>query len=166
MITRAATFFNRIVFPISRVVSSIGLFILALIAIMVVASIISRRLFGTPIAGVYELTSLGLVLVVFLTLGYCAASDGHIILDIVVFRLRKRPRAIIGVIINMLNTAILGVASWQLWVQAVRVQKMSQTSGVLAIPIYPFVYVAALGGFLITVVYLIKVLNSLSEAIE
>ena len=64
----------------------------------------------------------------------------------------------------ILTTGILGVAAWQLWVQAMRVQKAGQTTGPLEIVIYPFLFIAAVGTLLIALVYLVFFLNSLGEA--
>jgi len=160
---RAANFLKRGVFPASRVAGGIGVGVLVLMVILTVAEVLARRAFNTPITGTLELTSLGLVVVVFLTLAHCGARGGHVALDIIVARFPKRIKASTGAIMYILTTGILGVASWQLWVQAMRVQRMGQTSGLLEIDIYPFLYIAALGSLLLTLVYLIYFISSLDE---
>ena len=163
MIERAANCLKRGVFPASRIAGGIGVTVLVLMVLLTVAEVFSRRVLNTPISGALELTSLGLVLFVFLTLAYCAVKGGHIALDILVTRFPKRVQASVYALMHILTAGIMGVASWQLWVQAMRVQRMGQTSGLLEIDIYPFLYLAALGCLLITLVYLVYFLNSLDE---
>ena len=75
----------------------------------------------------------------------------------------KRVQAGIAALMYILTSGILGVAGWQLWVQAMKVQNAGQTAGPLEIVIYPFLYIAALGTFLVALVYFVYFLNSLIE---
>ncbi len=163
MLERAANLLKRGVFPASRVFSGIGVGILILMVLLILAEILARRVLNEPIAGTFELTSLALILVVFLTLAYCAAKGGHIEMEILTVRFPKRLRAIIDSLMRILTTVMLGVATWQLIALAMKVQRMGQTSGLLKIDIYPFLYIAALGSILLTLVYLIQFLSSLNE---
>ena len=163
MLARAANCLKRGVFPVSLIVGGIGMVVLVLMVLLIIAEVFARRALEAPIAGRFELTSLGLVLVVFLTLAYCATKGGHIEMDILTSRFPKRVQASVGATMYILTAGMLGVASWQLVVHAMRVQRMGQTSGVLEIYIYPFIYIAALGGLLLTLVYLIYFLYSLDE---
>ena len=163
MLERVANRIKGIVVLISRMASYIGAAALVLMVLLTVAEVFSRRALNSPIAGALELTSLGLVIFVFLTLAYCASRGGHVVMDILVTRFPKRVQAVINTVVLFLTTGILGVASWQLWLQALRLQRAGQTSGLLEIPVFPFLYIAALGGILLTLVYLIYLLYSLEE---
>ena len=163
MLERAANCLKKGVFPVSRIVSVIGVWVLVLIVILTVAEVFARRAFNAPITGTLELVSLGLLLVVFLTQAHCGARNGHIALDILVVRFPKRVRAVIGALIHILTTGIFGMASWRLWAHGMKLQRMGQTSGLLQIELYPFLYIAAIGGILLTLVYLIYFLYSLDE---
>ena len=163
MLKRAANCLKWGVFPVSRIVGGIGVVVLVLMVLLILAEVIGRRTLDAPIAGRYELTSLGLVLVVFLTLAYCATKGGHIEMDVLTSRFPKRVQASVGALVHLLTIGMLGVASWQLVVHGMRIQDMKQTSGLLEIPIYPFLYIAALGSLLLTLVYLIYFLYSLDE---
>jgi len=163
LLERIARGLQRIVFPVSNAVSVIGMSVLILMVLLTVAEVFDRRFFDTPISGVLSLSSLGLVVFVFLTLAYCATKGGHVELGILTSLFPKRVQAGIASIMYILTTGILGVAGWQLWVQAMKVQTAGQTAGPLEIVIYPFLYIAALGTFLISLVYFIFFLNSLNE---
>ena len=154
---------QKIVYPASSAVSIIGMITLILMVLLTIAEVIARRFFNEPITGALSLSSLGLVIFVFLTLAYCAVKGGHVELGILTSAFPKRVQAVIASIMYILTAGILGVAGWQLWVQAMKVQNAGQTSGPLEIVIYPFLYIASLGTLLVALVYLIFCLNSLSE---
>ena len=154
---------QRIVFPASNAVSIIGMIVLIMMVLLTIAEVFARRFLDTPITVVLSLSSLGLVIFVFLTLAYCATKGGHVELGIITSLLPKRVQAGIATIMYVLVSGILGIAGWQLWLQAMKVQKAGQTYGNLEIVIFPFFYIAALGTFLIALVYFIFFLNSLNE---
>ena len=164
MLERAANGISGVFVPISRWLSYVGAVALILIVLLTVAEIFARRFLNSPISGVLELTSLGLVIFVFLTLAYCASRGGHIVLDILVNRFPKRLRAATDIVISALTTGMLGVAAWQLWVLALRIQRSGQTMSSHEVPIYPFIYVAALGGALLAIIYLVYLLYAIAEA--
>lgn len=154
---------QKVVYPASNAVSIIGMISLILMVLLTIAEIFARRFFNSPITGALSLSSLGLVVFVFLTLAYCAAKGGHVELGILTTIFPKRVQAGIAIVMYILTSGILGVAGWQLWLQAIKVQNAGQTYGNLEIVIFPFFYIASLGTFLIALVYFIFFLNSLSE---
>ena len=154
---------QKIVFQASSAVSVIGMIVLILMVLLTIAEIFARRFFDSPISGVLSLSSLGLVIFVFLTLAYCAAKGGHVELGILTSLFPKRVQAGIAALIYILTSGILGIAGWQLWAQAMKVQDAGQTAGPLEILIFPFMYIASLGTFLVALVYLVFSLNSLIE---
>ena len=164
MLQRAANWLQRGIFPVSSVANDIGLAVIALMASVTVADVVSRRVFNAPITGALEISSLGLVIVIFLGLAYCAANDGHIVLDILVVKFTERAQAIISTVMYLLTIGMMSMASWQLWVYGTNVKSAGQISGVLGLPIYPFLYLAALGGVLFTLVYVTYLLRSLDKA--
>ncbi|OGO22993.1 MAG: hypothetical protein A2144_12385 [Chloroflexi bacterium RBG_16_50_9] len=164
MLEKVTNSLKRGLLPVSQVFNGIGLAVLALLVPMTVADVLGRRLLGKPIMGMLELTSLSLILISFLILAYCGVRGGHIEVEILTIRFPRRVRLRIVAVIYLLTTAMLGAVSWQLWLQAMRLQSSSQISGLLRIPTYPFMYVAALGSMLLTLVYLMHFLNTLIEA--
>jgi len=163
MLEKIAHGLQKIVYPASSAVSIIGMLMLILMVLLTVSEVFARRFFNAPITGALSLSSLGLVVFVFLTLAYCATKKGHVELEILTTLFPKRVQAVIATIMYILTSGILGVAGWQLWLQAMKVQNAGQTYGNLEIVIFPFYYIASFGTFLIALVYLIFSLNSLNE---
>lgn len=154
---------ERIVYPASSAVSIIGMVTIILMVLLTIAEIFARRFFNAPITGALSLSSLGLVVFVFLTLAYCATKKGHVELEILTTVFPKRVQAGISVLMYILTSGILGTAGWQLWLQAMKIQNAGQTYGNLEIALFPFYYVASFGVFLVALVYFIFFLNSINE---
>jgi TRAP-type C4-dicarboxylate transport system permease small subunit len=164
MLEKVNNCLKRGLLPVSRLFNYVGLTVLALMVPMTVADVLGRRLFGKPILGMLELTSLSLIIVSFLILAYCGIKGGHIEVEIITARFPKRMRSSVVAAVYILTTAMLGAVSWQLFLQAIRLQHTTQTSGLLRIPTYPFIYIAALGSILLTLVYLMRFFDTLIEA--
>jgi len=116
--------------------------------------------------GSHELTSLGFSMIVFLPLAWCAFNNNHVELDLVVKKLPKTAQLSIEVIMMLLTTGILGLMSWQLLVQGMKLQAATQETALLEIPMYPFIYLATLGSIVLTLAFFIRFIYSLSNIIE
>lgn len=162
-LARAADGLAKVVFPISRAANVLGTAALVMIVIVTVAEIISRRAFHAPITGATEFILLCFTLVIFMMLAKCAMENGHLVVSLLTNALPKRIQLINAALMHIVTIGILSLASWQLLVYAGRVQGMGQTAAIINVPIYPFVYLAALAFILLTLVYLIKLLHSISE---
>jgi TRAP-type C4-dicarboxylate transport system permease small subunit len=129
-------------------------------------SIIARRAFNAPLAGSFEMTELCLVVIVFTILAFDSLKHESMTVELIVNHFSKRIQLILAPIIHFLSVCMLGVLSWQLFVQALRVQGFHQTTRILQIPIYPFLYLAAVGVLFLMIVYLNHFLKSLDKAVK
>ena len=134
-----------------------------LLVVLTVADVILRRFFDAPIAGTFELSKLMLGIIVFFTLAYCAVHGGHIVVDVIVSRFPRRAQSSISIIIHLCSVVIMGLISWRLFLHAMKVQDMGEVTAILEVWLYPFVFLAALGSTLITIVFLIQLFHSVSE---
>jgi len=166
MLERAANYLRKGVFPASKVLGDISMIPVVFMTLLIVVDVCSRRFLNAPVKGSRDMTELAFSLSVFLPLAWCAIKGGHVDLDVLVTRFPKRLRLGVEVIIMLLTTAMLGLLSWQLVIQGLRLQNMNQETAVLGIPVYPFLYIAALGSLFLTLVYLINLLNSLGNALR
>ncbi len=163
MIDIVANGLKRAVFPISRGLGAVAMAILVVMMVFTVIDVFMRRFLNSPIRGIHELTELSFALIVFLALAYCAVRDGHITVDTLVKKFPKTVAAIIDAIILLATSGILGLVSWQLVVHALNLQRMNQETVSLGVIVYPFVYLGAVGTMLITLVYFIQFLYSLTK---
>jgi TRAP-type C4-dicarboxylate transport system permease small subunit len=166
MLGRIDEYLKKVVSPISRVLGDISMVVIVLVTLLVVTDVCLRRLFDAPIMGSHDLSSLAFSIIVFLPLAWCAINDGHVELNLVVKRLPKTAQLSIEVIIMFITTVILGLMSWQILVQGTKLQVANQETALLEIPVYPFIYLAALGSAVLTLAFLIRFIHSLSIIIE
>jgi len=157
------TNFQKAIFSASRIASYIAMVLLVLLVLLTVADVILRRFFDAPIAGTFELTTLTLGTIVFFSLAYCAVHGSHVAVDIFVLRLSKRTQSIVGTFIDILSVVIMSLISWRLFLYAIRAKDMGETTAIWEISIYPFVFAAALGSLLLTVVLLINLIHTIAE---
>jgi TRAP-type transport system small permease protein len=154
---------NKILTPLSTWAAYLGAAVLGLLVLMLMYSIIARRAFNAPLKGSMELTELALGLITFCLLAYDSLRGESMIVEIIIERLPRRFQAVTAVVIHFLSTSILGILCWQLIVQGTRVYNFHQTTVILSIPVYPFLFIAALGIFLLALVYLMHCVNSIDK---
>ncbi len=96
-----------------------GGLILTVLALMVVVSVIGRRLDGIlffgPITGDYELVEAGCAIAVFAFLPWCQLKRGHVAVDIVVQAFPARVKALSGLIGDVLLAVAAYIIAWRLW---------------------------------------------------
>lgn len=147
----------------SRGVAVISGITLVFMTLLTVFDVFLRAVFDYSIHGAIELTEFSLGIIVFLALAFCGVQNGHIVIDILVKRISRPFRIVIGTVISFFSACMLGLLGYRMVVQAMRVYSMGQTSVILDIPVYPFVLVGAFGCALLALVYLIKSFSSLEE---
>jgi TRAP-type C4-dicarboxylate transport system permease small subunit len=161
MLDRVAKYIKQVMLPISRICGSIGMVTMVVVVLVIVAGVCSRRFLGLPIRGMRDLTILGFSIMVFLPMAWCAITDGHVSMDVFTKRFPKSLKTIVEAIILFITTGILAVLTWQLCIYGIRIQTMGQTTALLGIPMFPFLYLATLGILMMTIVFFMKFLASL-----
>lgn len=166
MLHKVTGYIEKVVSPICRVLNEFTLVVLVLAMLLVVVNVIMRRLLHAAIGGSHDLTTLAFSMMVFLPLGWTALKDGHVDLNLLVNRFPRGLRRITEMIMMLLSSAALAVLTWRLYEQGVRLQDMDAVTPVLLIPMYPFTYLAVLGGGMVTLAFFIKFLYSIINIME
>jgi TRAP-type C4-dicarboxylate transport system permease small subunit len=105
---------------------------------LIAFDVVMRYVLRLPFLGAYEMTELGMALIVFLALPYCAATGGHVAVD-VLGRWLDRPGARwIAVLIHLAGAALLAVMAWQAALFAVGSRARGEATNMLAIQTWPF----------------------------
>lgn len=165
MLERVANRFQKVVYLISRVLNFISMAAIIAVVLLVVVDVFMRAIFNDPIKGAHDVVVLGFSIIVFLSLAWCAATNDHLEIDIIFKRLPRTVKRILEVAMMFFSTVILGLISWQLLVQGMKLKGANAQTTILKIPTYPFVYLATLGFILLTLVFLIRFLHSLNNAV-
>ena len=158
--------FSKVVHFVSRFAHGVGAGVLAVMMFFTALDVTLRYFFNSPIMGSFELTEYMMVIVISLSLAYCAMLKGHVNVDFVILRFPQRTREIIGGITSVISLAVFFVLSWQCFEQTMVLKSSGQTSGILFIPTYPFVGVVAIGCALTCLVSFANLLDVLIQGKE
>lgn len=163
MIGRLANSLKRVVEPTVNWAAALGAVTLGVMVVLLIVSVIMRKALNAPMKGIFEMTEFGMVLITFLCMSAQYFKPDAMVMETFVEMLPKRVQMMITSLMFLLDAAILGILSWQLFVYGLRVQRMGQVSKILEIPLPPFPYLGAACMLLLTLVFTMKFLFSLSE---
>lgn len=118
----------------------------ALIATMLilVANIVMRTV-ATPLNGTFELISMTAVVVFGLALGEAQTHQTHVSIGLLVGRLRKGARILIGVAVTIASGLLFVQLATSLVVYGLNLRAEQATTESLAIPVWPSAIVVAFG---------------------
>jgi TRAP-type C4-dicarboxylate transport system permease small subunit len=138
--------------------------LLFLMGLLTTVDVIGRYVFHKPIKGNIDIQELMMVVIIFLGVGYCTLKERNASADVVLSRLARHTRAILGVITWFLCTAIYGLISWQItkWGLS-EISSPTRASYLLAIKQWPYISVAALGCITVCVASLANFFRSLAQ---
>ena len=118
--------------------------------------VVGRYLLNRPIRGAFEVTELGLVVLIFAGLPLVSHADEHVTMDFIDRVLPDRIRRAWIRVMHAICAAIMFFLAWQVWLKANRIAGYGDTTDVLLIPIGPFVYFMAVMIGLTGIVHLFK----------
>jgi len=128
--------------------------------------VILRYIFNRPISGAYEVIEYMMAILIPFGLAYCALQGGHVSVDLLVSRFRKKIQLIISTITTLFCLILFVLITWQNVIYIKEHFEANLTSAVLLIPVYPFVAAVAIGSAALCLVLVLDFLNYLSEVVE
>jgi TRAP-type C4-dicarboxylate transport system permease small subunit len=149
--------------PLSTVVNSIGMAAMAVMMVFVAVDVTLRKLANMPILGSIELTQFILAICASFGLAQCAVNKGHVVIDMVISRLSRRSRGLLGIGTGILGVGVGALMTWQLINYVLITLKANNVTGVLYIPIWPVVALVTFGFALYCVVLIIHFLEFIVE---
>jgi TRAP-type C4-dicarboxylate transport system permease small subunit len=120
--------------------------------------VVGRYLLNRPIRGAFEITELGLLILIFAGLPLVSHADEHVTMDFIDRILPDRMRRAWVRAMHLICAAIMFFLAWQVWLKANRIAGYADTTDVLRVPIGPFVYFMALMIGLTGVVHIFKMI--------
>jgi len=160
---KIARLLEKIFYPVIRGVYQIGLGILLVMMFLTIVDVTGRKFFAAPITGSYELTEFLLALLIFTAIGYTQIQKGHIATDVLVSRFSPRAQAYIESVVYLVSLGLASLMTWQLAAQAKRLWLGENVTGVLHLPVHPFLIAAALGSLLFCFALLVDFFYSLEK---
>ena len=119
-----------------------GIVLLGLLG-LVLFDVVMRYALRLPFLGAYEMTELAMVLVVFLALPYCAATGGHVAVDVLSPLLDRPGLRWFNALIHLAGAALMLVIAWQATLYAMGSVARGEATNMLRIAKYPFELVTA-----------------------
>ena len=123
------------------------------------ADVVARYLLNWPIRGAFEITELGLLVLIFAGLPLVSHADEHVTMDFIDRVLPPRTLALWVRVMHASCAALMFFLTWQIWVKAGTIAGYGDTTDVLRILIGPFVYFMAVMTALTAVVHVFKVFS-------
>jgi TRAP-type transport system small permease protein len=146
---------------ISRIMMYAVSVVLFLIMLLQTTDVIGRYVFDKPLKASMDYIEVGMSLLIFWSLAYCASENGHVRVDVITSHLSRRALNIIDRFTFGAGAFILALITWRLAMRAWSILQNLPGPATLTmfIPYWPFILLAAIGCFFFFLEYLIRVFN-------
>jgi TRAP-type transport system small permease protein len=132
---------------LQRIMALLGGIILLIMMAMTIVDVVGRYAFNSPLRGAGELTELLLVSVIFMGLPAVTLENGHVTVDALTEHFPKWSERWRNYAIGIVNTVILSLIGWQIWIHAMQIGAYGDVTTTLRLPIAPIGYFCALCTF-------------------
>jgi len=105
--------------------------------------VVGRYLFNRPLRGAFELTELGLVVLIFAGLPLVSHANEHVTMDFIDKLLGRRALDLLERAVDAVCAAVMFFLTWQVWLKAGKIAGYGDTTDVLRVAVGPFVYFMA-----------------------
>ncbi len=110
---------------------------------LIAFDVVMRYVLRIPFLGAYEMTELAMALIVFLGLPYCAATGGHVAVDVLGPVLDRPALRWLNALLPLAGAALTGVMAWQSVRYALDSRSRGEATNMLGIDLFPFQLVGA-----------------------
>jgi TRAP-type C4-dicarboxylate transport system permease small subunit len=128
---------------------------------LVAFDVVMRYVLRIPFLGAYEMTELAMALIVFLGLPYCAATGGHVAVDVFGPVLDRRGFKWLNVLLPLAGAALTAAMAWESGKYALDSRARGEATNMLKIDLVPFQLVAAASMALFAAVLLVQAWKAL-----
>lgn len=128
-----------------------------LLSFLVVADVVGRVVFNSPVKGTPEIVSFSIVVILWLQAGYAIRSGGMLRVDAVTSLLPPRVAMTLGVVGALLGAAFFGLVLWGSYEPAAHAWNSGEFEGegALRVPVWPARFLIILGSALAVLNYLL-----------
>lgn len=112
--------------------------LLAGITLLTVLDVGRRYLLNAPLVGALELTELALLSLIMLALPWCAATEGHVRIDVFDRALGEGGRRFAALLTDLIGLAVLAALSWNTAWKAADALEFDDRANTLLVPLWPF----------------------------
>jgi TRAP-type C4-dicarboxylate transport system permease small subunit len=152
--------------PMARLLDRLTWMVLFVMMTMTMADVLLRKLTNTTIIGAGEITEMMMAVVVFCSLAQCQVEEGHIRIDLIMRKAGPRIQSVVDMVTQFLCFGLFCLVTWSTFTHAMEIMEWEEVSIDLAIPIYPFVFIAAIGSAMLALILLYKAMIALEKVLE
>jgi TRAP-type C4-dicarboxylate transport system permease small subunit len=147
--------FDRINARLVYLLLAIAALLTFALSFLVVADVIGRVVFNSPVKGTPEIVSMSIVIICFLLAGYSVQSGSMLQADILVGLLGRRGPLLSALLSGVLGTILFGIIVWGSTEPAMHAWNSGEFEGegALRIPVWPARLVVMFGSLLVAVIY-------------
>lgn len=131
---------------------------------LIAFDVVMRYVLRLPFLGAYEMTELAMVLIVFLGLPYCAATGGHVAVDVLSPLLDRPSWRWLAGLVHLAGAVLLAVIAWQAALFALGSRERGEATNMLGIVTWPFELVTAASMAMFALVLLLRAWRVLRPA--
>ncbi|MGB2884358.1 MAG: TRAP transporter small permease [Dehalococcoidia bacterium] len=162
LITKVMRIAFKIISRINRIAGLFGMWMLFIMALLVVADIISRELANKSLPGVTEIVYLGVVAVVFLSFAYTEEMRAHVRIEIFSDRLPPKGRTIVDILTWLVGASLMGLLAWLAGLEAIESLEVREyIPSAIRVPIYPVKFAVCIGFGLLGLQFLVNLVKKL-----
>jgi TRAP-type C4-dicarboxylate transport system permease small subunit len=156
---------NDLMHSLTGLLNSIASVALLVMMGMTVADVGLRKFAAGGVKGGLELSEFLMVFLVFCALAGCEFKDRNVSVSLLTDRLPGRVQTAIAVLTRLTASIMFCAIAVSLIRYAFSLRALQEVSPDLLIPRYPFIYLAAIGCAILSLVLLIKALTSAGEVL-
>jgi TRAP-type C4-dicarboxylate transport system permease small subunit len=154
--------FDRINARLVHVLLAVAALLTFALSFLVVADVVGRVVFNSPVKGTPEIVSMSIVIICFLLAGYSVQSGSMLKADILVGLLGRRGPLVSALLSGVLGAAFFALIVWGSFEPALHAWNSGEYEGegALRIPVWPARFVVMFGALLVAVIYFGQAANA------
>jgi TRAP-type C4-dicarboxylate transport system permease small subunit len=159
--------FDRISARLVYVLLAVAAVLTFCLSFLVVADVIGRVVFNSPVKGTPEIVSMSIVIICFLLAGYAVQSGSMLHSDILTGLMGWRGPLISALLSGILGAAFFGIIVWGGYEPTLHAWTSGEFEGegALRIPVWPARVAVMLGSLLVAIIYLGQAVTAAAELV-
>ena len=135
--------------------SAIGMAVTFILMFITTVDVVLRKVSNISVRGSYEMTEMGMVILIFFGIAALQVARGHVRVDMFAEKFPRTFRIILESIVLVVEAAVMGMMTYCGVLKFLSDFERELGTAVLGIPTWPFAVLMTLGLFLFTVLLLI-----------
>ena len=158
--------FQRFSRLISGLMEWVGIVAYLLIMVITCVDVVGAKLFRIPVFGSIDMVMLAQLLAISFAASITLIVGRHVQVEFFALLLPKRLQVIIDCIVHLLGFALFLLIVWRLFVFGYSFQEGGEETATAYIPLFPFVYCAAVACIPVCLVFLHHFIESIIKVVK